>query len=62
MGKLCRSEKPQPFQNSDLYNAQSVDYLHKVLSFFKEQGRTVYVMGASYGALLVQETMAKKLE
>jgi hypothetical protein len=41
-------------------NTQSVEILYKVIKYFKDQGRTVYVLGVSYGVFLVQDLIAKK--
>ncbi len=42
------------------YNAESVETLYKVVKYFKDQGRTVYVLGISFGAFIAQELIAKK--
>lgn len=41
------------------YNADSVENLFKTIKFFKDQGRTVYVLGVSYGAFLTQELISE---
>jgi len=41
-------------------NAESIDMLDKVISYFKEQGRTVYVLGFSFGVFVTQDLIAKK--
>lgn len=42
------------------FNTESVETLFKVISYFKAQGRTVYVLGVSFGAFMTQELIAKK--
>ncbi len=42
------------------FNAESIETLYKVIKFFKDQGRTVHVFGASFGAFVVQELIATK--
>jgi len=41
------------------FNTESVENLLKVIHFFKNQNRKVYVLGVSYGAFLIQELIAK---
>lgn len=42
------------------YDAQSVNTLHKVIKYFKDQGKTVYVLGISFGAFMTQELINQK--
>lgn len=42
------------------YNKETIETLDKVVSFFQSQGRTVYVVGQSFGAFVVQELIAEK--
>ena len=42
------------------FNTESIETLYQVIKYFKEQGRTVYVLGASFGAFIAQELIAKK--
>ena len=42
------------------YNAESIETLDQVIKYFKGQGRTVYILGASFGAFISQELIAKK--
>ena len=42
------------------FTAESIEMLDKVTSYFKGQGRTVYVLGFSFGAFVTQELIAKK--
>ncbi|TYA71944.1 hypothetical protein [Seonamhaeicola marinus] len=42
------------------FNAESVEMLYKTIKYFKDEGRTVYVVGASFGAFITQELIAKK--
>jgi hypothetical protein len=58
---------PQLFTNSEItfqqataYDAESIETLYKVIKYFKDQGKTVYVLGISFGAFMVQELIAKK--
>ncbi|MBQ4820749.1 hypothetical protein [Aquimarina sp. MMG016] len=48
------------FDEAINYNAESVEILYKVVKYFKDQGRTVYVLGISFGAFMTQELIAKK--
>lgn len=58
---------PSLFEGNDItfeqainYNAESIEMLYKVVKYFKDQGRTVYVLGISFGAFITQELIAKK--
>jgi len=42
------------------FNAESVETLYKVIKYFNDEGRTVYVVGLSFGAFVTQELIAKK--
>ena len=42
------------------FNMESIEMLHKVASYFQEQGRTVYIFGFSFGAFVTQELIARK--
>ncbi|MFK7971137.1 MAG: hypothetical protein AB8F95_12255 [Bacteroidia bacterium] len=42
------------------FNAASINTLAQVIDYFKQQGRTVYVLGASFGAFVTQELIAQK--
>ncbi len=42
------------------FNTESIETLYKVIQYFKNQGRTVYVVGISFGAFITQELIAKK--
>lgn len=42
------------------FNAESIDMLGKVTAYFKDQGRTVYVLGFSFGSFVTQDLIAKK--
>ncbi len=39
---------------------QSIEMLYKVIKYFKDDGRTVYVFGSSFGGLVTQGLIAKK--
>lgn len=42
------------------FNAESIETLHQVVKYFKDEGRTVYIAGISYGAFVTQELIAEK--
>ncbi len=42
------------------FNAESVEMLSEVITYFKDEGRTVYVAGISFGAFVTQELIAQK--
>lgn len=42
------------------FNTESIEMLYKVIGYFKNQGRTVYVLGFSHGAFVTQDLIAKK--
>ncbi len=42
------------------FNDESVEILYKTIKYFKDEGRKVYVVGASFGAFITQELIAKK--
>ncbi|WP_299438551.1 hypothetical protein [uncultured Aquimarina sp.] len=42
------------------FNNETVETLSQVINYFKDQGRTVYVVGLSYGAFVTQELIAKE--
>ena len=42
------------------YDAESIEILYNVVKYFKDQGRTVYVLGISFGAFMTQELINKK--
>lgn len=48
------------FQQAVKYDSESIETLYKVIKYFKDQGKTVYVVGISFGAFMVQELIAKK--
>ena len=41
-------------------NTESIEMLSKVITYFKDEGRTVYVLGYSNGAFVTQDLIAKK--
>ncbi|MEW7279902.1 hypothetical protein ABW636_15015 [Aquimarina sp. 2201CG1-2-11] len=41
------------------FNLQSVETLYRVVKYFKDEGRTVYVLGLSFGAFITQELIAQ---
>lgn len=48
------------FDEAINFNSESVEMLYQVIKYFKDQGRTVYVLGISYGAFMAQELIAKE--
>ncbi|MFK7781518.1 hypothetical protein [Psychroserpens sp.] len=42
------------------FNAESVETLYQVIEYFKDEGRTIYIAGISYGAFITQELIAEK--
>lgn len=42
------------------FNTESIEMLSKVITYFKDEGRTVYVLGYSFGAFITQELIAEK--
>ena len=48
------------FDEAIMIDKETVELLFKVISYFKEQGRTVYVFGQSFGAFVTQELIASK--
>lgn len=42
------------------FNTESIDMLSKVITYFKDEGRTVYVLGLSFGSFVTQDLIAKK--
>ncbi|MBW1295462.1 hypothetical protein [Aquimarina litoralis] len=42
------------------FDTESIEIFSKVVQYFKDQGRTVYVLGISFGAFITQELIAKK--
>ena len=58
---------PIPFTGIDItlqqavdVNAESVENLFKVINYFKNQNRKVFVLGVSFGAFIAQELIAEK--
>ena len=47
------------FEQAKQHDLQSIKYLKRVIDFFKSQeGKTVYVLGISFGAFMTQELIA----
>ncbi|MCK8481506.1 hypothetical protein [Psychroserpens algicola] len=42
------------------FNTESIEMLSEVITYFKDEGRTVYVLGYSFGAFVTQDLIAKK--
>lgn len=42
------------------FNTESIEILDQVIRYFKDEGRTVYVLGISFGAFMTQELIATK--
>jgi hypothetical protein len=54
------TSKEITFAQAIKYDAESIDMLYKVVKYFKDKGRTVYVLGISFGAFITQELITKK--
>jgi len=48
------------FAEATNFDTKSVDTLYKVIKYFKDQNRTVYVLGISFGAFMTQQLIAEK--
>ncbi len=48
------------YEQSAFENAQSVEILHKTVSYLKEKGKKVYIIGHSYGASICLEYLNSK--
>lgn len=46
------------FEEAKKYDTKSVDDLAKVVKYFKDEGKTVYVFGMSFGAWMIQDLIA----
>ncbi|WP_109300992.1 hypothetical protein [Aquimarina sp. AU474] len=47
------------FEQAKEYDLQSISNIKRVVDYFKnQQGKTIYVLGVSFGALIVQELIA----
>jgi len=58
---------PSLFTSNDIsfndaigYDTETVETLYKVVKYFKDQHKTVYVLGISYGAFVTQQLIATK--
>ena len=58
---------PEKFTKSDItfkeaidYDAESIEILYKVIEYFKEQDKKIYVLGISFGAFMTQQLIVKK--
>jgi len=58
---------PSLFTSNDIsfndaidYDTETVETLYKVVKYFKDQNKTVYVLGISYGAFVAQQLIATK--
>lgn len=47
------------FENAQEYDKESVATLNKVIKYYKQQEKNVYVLGMSYGAFMVQELISE---
>jgi hypothetical protein len=52
-------ETPITFEEAIKYDKESVENLYKVIQFYKQDNKKVYVMGISFGAFLVEELIAQ---
>lgn len=48
------------FEEAINIDAETVQVLSRVITYFKDQGRTVYVFGQSFGAFVTQELIARE--
>ena len=46
------------FDQAKQYDAKTTQMLYKVIKYFKDDGKTVYVVGISFGAFVVQDLLA----
>ncbi|WP_234859102.1 hypothetical protein [Aquimarina aquimarini] len=58
---------PNLFEGNDItfdqainFDIESTEILYRVIKYFKDDSRIVYVLGVSFGAFMVQELIAKK--
>lgn len=61
-----QTQEPEKFTNQEFsfeqaksFDKMSVENLQKVISYFKSQGKKVYVLGISFGAFMTQELLAQ---
>lgn len=52
------NKKEITLEEAKVYDKKSVDDLAKVVKYFKDEGKTVYVFGMSFGAWMVQDLIA----
>ena len=52
-------EQEFSFEQAKSFDKTSVKNLHKVIHYFKTQGKQVYVLGISFGAFMTQELLAE---
>ena len=62
-----QTKTPQNFSSGEItfdqaiaYDKESIEMLYKVVKYFKNQGKKVYVLGISFGAFITQELIAEK--
>ena len=48
------------FDQAKQHDAKTTQMLYKVIKYFKDDGKTVYVVGISFGAFVVQDLLATK--
>ncbi|GMQ58532.1 hypothetical protein AN1V17_29270 [Vallitalea sediminicola] len=61
-----QTKNPELFQDKEIsfeeaikYDKESIQMLAKVVKYYKEQGKKVYVLGISFGAFMVQELISE---
>ncbi|WP_304943405.1 hypothetical protein [Vallitalea guaymasensis] len=61
-----QTKNPELFQDKEIsfekaieYDKESIQMLAKVIKYYKEQGKKVYVLGMSFGALMAQELISE---
>ncbi|MCY6369350.1 hypothetical protein [Clostridium ganghwense] len=62
-----QTKKPELFIKKEIsfdeaikYDKQSVEDLYKIVKYYKDQNKKVYVLGISFGAFMTQELIAEK--
>ncbi|MBF8984144.1 hypothetical protein IZY60_11405 [Lutibacter sp. B2] len=58
---------PSKFMNDEIsfeeaiqYDKESIEILYKIIKYYKNQNKKVYVLGISFGAFMTQELIAEK--
>ena len=63
----AQTQSPNLFSSSDItfdeaktYDSTTINNIYKVVKYFKDQERKVYVLGISFGSFVTQELIAQK--